>query len=105
MSVSLAPGKTAGLHATAYSDAANTVVDPGATVTWSSDNTAVATVEDKGSTGGVGACTITGVAPGNFNIIATATDADGHAVTSSHPGVVHAPDAVAVVITEDPPAA
>lgn len=105
MSLSLVPGGKAGLHATAYSDIADTIVDTEATVAWSSDNEAVATVADLGTTAGVGACTVTAVAAGTCNITATATDADGHSVSSvPHPCTVHG-DAVAVVITEDASAA
>jgi hypothetical protein len=100
-----APGNTASFHATAYLDLADTEVDPRATVTWKIDNEAVATVDDHGSTGGVGACTVTGVADGTATLTAVATDADGHSVDSLTWPIavaVPVPDAVAVVITQDP---
>lgn len=105
MATQLAPGATAGFHATAYLDLADTEVDPRASVTWKIDNEAVATVVDNGSVDGVGSCTVTGVADGTAILTAVATDADGHSVDSLTWPVavaVPVPDAVAVVITQDP---
>jgi hypothetical protein len=105
MSTALAPGGTASFHATAYLDLADTEVDINATVSWKSDNEAVATVVDNGSAAGVGACTVTAVADGTANLISVATDADGKAVDSLPWPIavaVPVPDAVAVVITQDP---
>jgi hypothetical protein len=96
MATQLSPATSASFHATAYLDLADTEVDPRATVSWKIDNEAVATVADHGSTGGVGACTVTGVADGTATLTAVATDADGHSVDS-----LTWPIAVAVVITQD----
>jgi hypothetical protein len=101
----VAPGNTASFHATAYLDIAQTQIDPRATISWKIDNEAAATVVDHGSTGGVGSCTATSVAEGAAVLTAVATDADGHSVDSLTWPIavaVPVPDAVAVVITQDP---
>jgi hypothetical protein len=99
----LAPGETHDLTATAFL-ADGTSIDDNAVISWRSSDPAIASVLDKGVTPGTGSCTVTGVAEGSCEVIATATDPDGHA-TDSKPepvtvGPAPVPDAASVVITD-----